>query len=191
MFGDSTLDSLVARGLETNLTVAEAYHRSLASKAAIGSARAAFYPEIGLIAGYTHARTSGRTTSMSMNPVTESYFNAGLNASWELDIFGRIAKGVKAKKSAYMASKAEWAGAMVSITAQIASQYIQLRAFQARMAVAKAHLEVNTRSWLLPKRDMRLLSRRNLTLLRHGKRIMPQRLLYLSCRIQLTGASML
>ena len=40
-----------------------------------------------------------------------------------------------------MASKAEWAGAMVSITAQIASQYIQLRAFQARMAVAKAHLE--------------------------------------------------
>lgn len=141
VFGDSTLDSLVARGLETNLTVAEAYHRSLASKAAIGSARAAFYPEIGLIAGYTHARTSGRTTSMSMNPVTESYFNAGLNASWELDIFGRIAKGVKAKKSAYMASKAEWAGAMVSITAQIASQYIQLRAFQARMAVAKAHLE--------------------------------------------------
>lgn len=141
VFGDSTLNSLVSQGLETNLTVAEAYHRSLASKAAIGVARAGWYPEIGLSAGYTRARTSGRTTSVTMSPVTQSYFNAGLNASWEIDIFGRIAKGVKAKKSAYMASKAEWAGAMVSITAQIAAQYIQLRTLQAQMAVAKAHLE--------------------------------------------------
>ena len=139
-FNDSLLDTLVQRGMDTNYDVSAALHRSKAARAAMGQARAGWYPTVSASAGWTAMRSSGLTGPVAGNAVTDRFFSAGLNASWEIDIFGKIAKGVEAKRSAYMASRAEWAGVMVSITAQIASQYVQIRMLQEQLEVAHAHL---------------------------------------------------
>lgn len=139
-FNDSLLDTLVQRGMDTNYDVSAALHRSKAARAAMRQARAGWYPTVSASAGWTAMRSSGLTGPVAGNAVTDRFFAAGLNASWEIDIFGKIAKGVEAKRSAYMASRAEWAGVMVSITAQIASQYVQIRMLQEQLDVAHAHL---------------------------------------------------
>lgn len=78
--------------------------------------------------------------SRSGAPVTTSYFDAGLSASWEVDIFGKVASEVKGRDAAFKATRAQWAGTMVSMSAQIAATYMQLRMYQCLLEVAHAHL---------------------------------------------------
>lgn len=136
---DPTLDTLIATGIANNYNISMAMRRSQIARNAIGQARAAWFPSVGLSAGWTKSRESGLMDGSHGQPVGMSYFSAGLNASWEIDLFGKIASGVKAKKSAYMASKAEYAGAMVSVCAQIAATYVEIRMYQELLAIANAH----------------------------------------------------
>lgn len=141
-FSDPLLDSLVTLGVERNYDLSLARRRQEIARAAMNQSRSAWFPTIGLSAGWNAARESGATgRGATASLQSESYFNAGLSASWEIDIFGKIAAGVKAKKAQYNASRAEYAGAMVSMTAQIASTYFTLRSQQRLLQVAKAHCE--------------------------------------------------
>lgn len=141
-FSDPTLDSLIVLGIERNYDLKIASRRQEMARAAMNQARATWYPTIGLSAGWTAAQSSGANNRGAKSSIpSESYFNAGLNASWEIDLFGKVASGVKAKKAQYNATRAEYAGAMVSMTAQIASTYFTLRSQQRQLQVAKAHCE--------------------------------------------------
>lgn len=139
-FSDPLLDSLIVLGVQRNYDLRIAHRRQEIARAAMNQARAAWYPTISLSAGWNAARESGATTLGATTAMpTESYFTAGLNASWEIDIFGKVAAGVKEKKAEYNASRAEYAGSMVSLTAQIASTYFTLRSQQRLLQVAQAH----------------------------------------------------
>lgn len=140
-FNDPALDSLVSMGINNNYDLSMALHRSQIARNAIGQARAGWIPSIGLNAGWTKTRESGMLTSPHSHATGMSYFSAGLNASWEIDLFGKIASGVKAKKAGYMASKAEYAGAMVSVCAQIAATYVEIRMYQELLDIAQVHTE--------------------------------------------------
>ncbi len=141
-FADPTLDSLVTLGLERNYNLAIAQRRSEMARAAIGQAQSGWMPSVGLNAGWTHSRSSGALgKGDTFKPEPSSYFNAGLSASWEIDIFGKVASGVKQRKAEYRASRAEYAGTMVSIAAQIASTYFTLRQYQQQYEIAMAHSE--------------------------------------------------
>lgn len=141
-FSDPLLDSLIVLGVERNYDLRIAHRRQEIARAAMNQARAAWYPTIGVSAGWTASKESGATSRGASTSIpTESYFNAGLNASWEIDIFGKVAAGVKEKKAQYNASRAEYAGSMVSLTAQIASTYFTLRSQQRLLQVARAHCE--------------------------------------------------
>ncbi|MCM1405473.1 MAG: TolC family protein, partial [[Clostridium] fimetarium] len=141
-FADPTLDSLVTLGLERNYNLAIAHRRSEMARAAVGQARAGWMPSVGLNAGWTRSRSSGALgKGDTFTPEPSSQFNAGLSASWEIDIFGKVASGVKQRKAQYRASRAEYAGTMVSLAAQIASTYFTLRQYQQQYAIAMAHSE--------------------------------------------------
>lgn len=140
-FGDATLDSLVDLAVANNYNLAITLHRTQMARNTMMQARGGWMPTVGLSAGWTKERQSGAMTSPTMPATVSSGFNAGLSAQWEIDIFGKIASGVKAKKGAYNASRAEYAGAMVSLCAQVATTYLQLRTLQAQLAVAEIHLE--------------------------------------------------
>ena len=64
-------------------------------------------------------------------------YDASLNMSWELDLFGSIRNRVKAQKENFAASKEEYTGTMISLCAQVASAYINLRELQQELAVVQ------------------------------------------------------
>ena len=134
-FQDAKLDSLIALAVDRNYSVAMAINRIAAARANLWIERSNFLPSIGLNAGWTRQETSGNPSSLPQT--TDHYYDASLSMSWELDIFGSIRKRVKAQKENFAASKEEYTGVMVSLAAEVASAYINLRELQQELEVVK------------------------------------------------------
>ncbi len=138
-FGDPLLDSLVATGLSANYDMAMATRRIDMARAAVGQARAAYFPQIGLSASYTRGRNSGRQMSRHGEPTDIGYFNVGAQLSWEIDVFGKIRSRVKEGEANVRVSRAERAGVETALAAEIADAYVNLRVMQAELDVARQH----------------------------------------------------
>lgn len=138
-FGDTTLDSLIDYGVANNYDVSMAIHRVEIARQTMNAARSSYMPQISMSAGWTKDRTSGSISRYNPHSGTDDYWSAGLNMSWEIDLFGKIRESVKAKKGLWQASKAEYAGTMVSVCAGIASAYVSLRMYQEQLALAETH----------------------------------------------------
>ncbi len=140
-FDDPVLDSLINTAESRNYNLAVTARRMMSARQAVREARAAWYPDLGLSAGWSRSRNSGAMSA----PVTDAYtsggFDLGVSMNWEIDIFGRTASSVKAARAAEDASKAEYTAGMVSLCAQVAKTYIELRMYQEQLAVANAHRE--------------------------------------------------
>lgn len=132
-FQDRVLDSLITVGVDRNYSVMTAIDRMNAAKANLRIERGNFLPTIGVDAGWTRQQTSGTTSELPQS--TQHYYDASLNMSWELDVFGSIRQRVKAQKENFAASKEEYTAVMVSLSAQIASAYINLRELQQELGV--------------------------------------------------------
>ena len=135
-FGDSTLDSLIEVGLQRNYNVAMATRRIQIAQNAVGSARASYYPDFSVGVGYNIARSSGLLAGSKGSASTESYFSGTVSMNWEIDVFGKVKSQVNAKKAAVKVSRVDRAGIMVSLAAQIASTYIDMRVAQAEISIA-------------------------------------------------------
>lgn len=140
-FDDQLLDSLIQMGIDNNYNLDMAARRIEIARNSVGVARAAFYPGVSLQAGWTRSRTSGMTGNTPGAAVTGSYWDLGLNMSWEIDLFGKINSQVGKEKSLYKASRAEYAGAMLALASNIASTYFQLRVWQSERIIANRHTE--------------------------------------------------
>lgn len=138
--GDPLLDSLIARGIENNPNVVIAGKRIAMAKEALNAARAGYYPSLGLQGGWTKARSSGALGNVSMPATTTDYFSLGLNMSWEIDVFGKISAKASQQKALYNATRAEYAATMVTLCANIAKAYVNLRVWQAEWQVAVEHI---------------------------------------------------
>ncbi len=138
-FEDPVLDSLISTGVKNNFNLSAARKRVEIARMNLKSARSAYFPTIGASAGWTKNRTSGLQLSGGGESVTTDYFDASLSASWEIDVFGKIASSAGEQKNLIKVSKAEYAGAMLSICAEIATTYIQLRVWQNELIVDNEH----------------------------------------------------
>ena len=99
------------------------------AEAALMSAKLAFLPWFAL-------SPQGTISSFDGVKATKTY-TLPVTASWELDIFGSIRQRVKAQKETFAASKEEYTAVMVSLSAQVASSYIQLRELQQELKVVE------------------------------------------------------
>ena len=134
-FGDTTLDSLISIAVDRNYSVLTAIDRMNMAKAGLRMERSGFFPSVGINAGWTRQQTSGNTSELPQS--TQHYYDVSANMSWELDIFGSIRQRVKAQKETFAASKEEYTAVMVSLSAQVASSYIQLRELQQELKVVE------------------------------------------------------
>ena len=126
VFEDATLDSLISLAVERNPSVLMAINRMDMAKANLGIARSAFYPTIDLNAGWTRQQSSGHMGTG--NPQGwNSNFQTSLDMSWQVDVFGNIRMKAKAQKENYAATREEYNAAMVSLCAQVAQTYFNLR----------------------------------------------------------------
>ncbi|WP_099465453.1 MULTISPECIES: efflux transporter outer membrane subunit [Parabacteroides] len=138
-FNDPLLDSLIAVAIKQNYSVQMAADRIAMAKANLRIQQGSYSPTLGLNAGWTRQQSSGNTTQLPQS-VTQ-YTDASLNMNWEIDVFGSIRNRVKAQKENFAASKEEYNAVMVSLCAQVASAYINLRELQQELEVVNKNCE--------------------------------------------------
>lgn len=139
-FCDSDLDSLLSHAMSANFNLPQAAARREMARLAVSQAASAYFPAVTTSAGWSRQLSPGAMAGDGVASSASSGFQVGANVSWEIDLFGKISSQVKAQRSAYRASRAEYVGARISMSADIASYYFQLRTSQAELEVAREHL---------------------------------------------------
>jgi len=136
---DPTLDGLMAEAVAANLDVATA-------KAKIREARASYRQSVGTlfptVEGSASATRSdnGSNVSSGGDVVVAGPFNqfeAGFDASWELDLFGANQRGVEAAAYGVQAAEEELRSTLLTLVGDVASNYVDARGYQARIALAQ------------------------------------------------------
>ena len=140
-FNDPTLDSLINRAVANNFNVAAAIKRIELARKVIQETRSSYFPTLSASAGWNDAQQSGAISKHKVAATRSSYFSLGASMNWEIDVFGRVAANAKAKKAAYNVARADYDAVMVSLCANVATAYMQLRTCQEQLAVANAHIE--------------------------------------------------
>jgi len=134
---DSELSSLIDRAVSGNLDLKKALARVREARARRGVAKADLFPTLDATGSATWSRSSkdmgtGKTSSL---------FTTGFDAGWELDIFGSVRRSVEAAEGDLQAIQEDLRDVLVSLLAEVALNYVQVRTYQSRIAVAEANLE--------------------------------------------------
>lgn len=133
-FHDPLLANLVADALQANTSVVGAEAALRQARALRDVASAVLFPGVNGSASARHGTSGGHSTGNA--------FDAGLDASWELDVFGANRSALNASEADARASAANLGKVRVSIAAEVALDYITLRSSQARLAIANANLAI-------------------------------------------------
>jgi NodT family efflux transporter outer membrane factor (OMF) lipoprotein len=137
-FGDPVLDQLVETALQENLSLRSAGLRVLQSQQQLAIAVGNQYPQ--------QQQISGLASKQRENGNTFKEYNLGFNLSWEADFWGSFRRQVESASAALDASVADYDGALVSLVAQVAQTYIQIRTNQSRLDVARTNVELQAES---------------------------------------------
>jgi len=148
-FGDPALDALVARALDRNGDVRTALSRLQEYRARLRVAEAAEGPNVNLVVAPGRARVIGPLGT----PVESTLLQGNLQASYELDLFGTRALAASAARSDLAAQQAAAAAAALSVAANTASGYLNLRGLDAQLDLARATLASRQRSLDLARRQ--------------------------------------
>ncbi|HEY3520184.1 MAG TPA: TolC family protein [Rhodanobacteraceae bacterium] len=137
-FGDPTLDALIRRAAANNLDLRIAVARLAESRALLGGAKSQQLPSIDAEASYSRSDQQQPGFSSERSIVTS--YQAGFDASWELDLFGGVRRSVEAAGADLGASEAALQDAQVSLFAEVARNYFALRGIQQREAIARRNI---------------------------------------------------
>ena len=154
-FGDPQLSALISQALVQNLDMAQAQARVAQARAALGAADAALLPSATLNGQAARAYQSVETPLGQVLDATAGYnrygnsYQANLDASWELDLFGGLRRSREATLADYQASEAGVVATRLAVAAQTADIYTTLRGLQTRLAIAQR--QVDTQQELLEK----------------------------------------
>jgi len=135
-FNDPDLDWFIAAALLEDLSIEQARARLRQVRANRTQAVSALYPDVGASVAAT-PRFYGAPESE--RPDTTQY-DAGFDASWEVDIFGGTRRSIEAAQADVEASQAELENVQVSVIAEVAQNYIDVRNFQQRLLIARLNL---------------------------------------------------
>jgi multidrug efflux system outer membrane protein len=136
-FGDPGLDALVARALARNLDLQQAESRLRQARAARGQVSAGLWPEVDVNGSYRRARAGGVTGGSGG---ATNLFQAGLDATWELDVFGGTRRAVEAATADVGAATEDRRDVLVSVLAEVALNYVDLRGLQQQIEIARRNL---------------------------------------------------
>lgn len=130
LYGDAQLNALVAEALANNTDLARAAARIDESRSLVRLARADALPTVGATAGAARQR-SGANAGLP-SPVTANNFNLGLNVSWELDLWGRLAAGSRAAREDLAATTLDRDALRTALAAQVVQAYAAVQSIDAQ-----------------------------------------------------------
>ena len=131
-FNDPQLTALVAQTLQANTDIRSAQAALQQARALRDVSAAGLGPDIGVSASAQRSKSASTGTGNS--------FQAGFDASWEPDVFGRNRSAVNATEADIRAAATSLGNAQVSLAAETAVTYIELRGLQARLSIARSNL---------------------------------------------------
>lgn len=146
VLGDPLLTSLEERAAKDNLTLKEAEARVREARALRGISEAGLLPNVAAGASATKMRSIGGGTYPS-GEIT--LYKAGFDATWELDIFGGKRRAVQAAQADLEASQDDLRDALVTLMAEVGLNYVDVRTYQNRLAVAHANIMTQQQTYEL------------------------------------------
>ncbi len=139
-FNDPTLDSLVERAANANFDLKAAEARLRAARSLRGQAVADFLPTIDADASFTTARRSQNALAFPVRLIDTETYQVGFDATWEIDVFGGKRRALEAASASLQAVAEDQRAVLVSVLAEVARNYVELRASQRRIAIARDNL---------------------------------------------------
>jgi NodT family efflux transporter outer membrane factor (OMF) lipoprotein len=164
-FNDPMLNSLVDRAVAANLDLRLATARIRESRAQRGVVGADLWPDVNLGGSYNHSRGSenafgfdsgsfnnggGTGGGGTGNPGVGNFaapgqeqdlYQVGFDANWELDVFGRVRRSIEAAEGDTAAAIEDRRDTLVTLLAEVARNYVELRSFQRRLVISKDNLK--------------------------------------------------
>jgi outer membrane protein TolC len=147
-FNDPVLDRLIARAYRDNLTLQQAGVRVLQARAQLGIAVGEIFPQSQQAVGSVqYNRTSDRASTAAFFGTGGGSFaywqsTIGAQASWELDFWGRIRRGIQSADASLLATLADYDNTLVTLTADVANTYIALRTAEERIRIAQENIDI-------------------------------------------------
>lgn len=145
---DSTLNGLIEQATKANHDLRLASARVREARARRAVVAAGQFPDLDAAASYTHTRASENAwpynalgSSGLPFPFEANLYQIGFDASWELDVFGGVRRSVEAANADLAAGVEERREVLVSVLAEVARNYVELRSFQQQLAIAQRNLE--------------------------------------------------
>ena len=148
-FQDPELTKIVERAVAQNLDLAASLSRVEQARAAAKEAGAKLKPSGSITAQSTSFRQSlqsplGRIASAFPGfDRNQSYLDLGISATWEVDLFGGLRRGVEAATDEVRIAEAGHLGTRISVAAEAADAYLQIRGAQLRLAFAKEQIAID------------------------------------------------
>ena len=134
-FRDPYLDGLVERALGANFDLKVLAARIQVASAEIGEARAGALPTLDAGAGASFEKSTGQKFSKQ--------FNLGTQVNWDIDIWGRVAKGVEAQTAEFRATEADWRAGYLTLVSDVSTTYFQILQFDEQIRQQEQTLEKN------------------------------------------------
>jgi len=138
-FEDTELEGLERRALAANLDLRSAYDRVKAARAVFVEANYDYAPHVQLDGAYTKSKE--QQPGFGTNRYDIQSDSLGFDAAWEIDLFGHVRRSVEAARADLGAERANYRDAQVTVAAEVARNYFELRGAQKRLAVARENLE--------------------------------------------------
>lgn len=133
---DSTLNNLIVQATDQNKDIAVAKSRLLEARALWREAQFDFAPTVTASGSY-NTTLNGASTNAAFRGRSVDFWRTGFDADYELDLFGRVRSSVKAAKATNAAAEANVQDLLITLQAEIAVNYLELRGAQAQLNVAR------------------------------------------------------
>ena len=145
---DPVLSNVIDQAISGNLDLKNAQARIQEARARRGIATAAWFPSIDATGTYTKNRMSGNSSGLATE---QDLYAAGFDAAWELDVFGGVRRTVEAADADLEAAGEGLHDTLVSLLAETAVNYVDVRTFQTRLTAAADSLDLQQQTYELTR----------------------------------------
>jgi NodT family efflux transporter outer membrane factor (OMF) lipoprotein len=144
---DPLLAGLIEQAVANNLDLKQALAKVREARARRGISQAGQFPTLDASGSATRSKSSEN----SGGGATRSFYSLGFDAGWEVDIFGGVRRGVEAADADLAASREDLRDVLVTLTAEVALNYLDARTYQSRLAVADGNLAIQQQTFDLTR----------------------------------------
>ncbi len=133
---DPALEGLIVRAVEGNRDLRVAVGRVREARARYGFSSGNRFPDVDGVGSYERRSDKvGDFSNQQERRLTENYYGSGFDATWEIDVFGRVSRSIESAEADYQATIEDYRDVLVSLLADVALNYVQLRTLQRRLEV--------------------------------------------------------